>query len=146
MMQTLWRLPFEQDFCLNRNFFPVPVLIILMRFYMQHTNRVGLALRKLLICYFLLAAFSFTAAAQKDTTKRNIIGNILNRITGKDTVKPVTQPNRNPVNQPDRNITARDTVPVRVNPNIIDNNVIVAQLKYPDTLVIGAYTIVVEEY
>lgn len=101
------------------------------------------------------ASFLFTIISygQKDTAapKKNILNNILNRVLNpnKDTVKPKeTNPNKD-VN-PNRNvITAKDTVPkkdVIINPNIITNPNIIIQVRYPDTLNIGAYSIVVEEY
>lgn len=116
---------------------------------MQHTKPKllpQLLLRQSFL-FFLFILFSTMSVAQRDTVqpKRGVIPSILKRITTekKDTVKPVrTNPNQ-------KVITAKDTVPkrdIRVNPNVINNNDFVIQIKYPDTLDIGAYYIVVEAY
>lgn len=124
---------------------------------MQHTKRIPFVrlLMKPLCFFFLFLVYTRQAVAQKDTAqpKKNIVTNILNRIVNanKDTAKPVqTNPNKPVQTNPNRNvITAKDTVPKRdviINPNVIDNNNIIIQTRYPDTLDIGAYSIVVEAY
>jgi len=116
---------------------------------MQHTNHYFFfqLLKKPLCFLILFFVYTTQTVAQKDTAqpKKNVITNILNRITGgkKDTLKPVqTNPNRNVV-------TAKDTLPKRdviTNPNIFNDKNIIVQVRFPDTLEIGAYSIVVEEY
>lgn len=96
------------------------------------------------LLFFVISTFAF---AQRDTVqpKKGVLPSILKRLTTekKDTAKPVrTNPNQNV-------IVAKDTVPkrdIKINPNVIDNNNIIIQVKYPDTLDIGAYYIVVEAY
>ena len=103
--------------------------------------------------------FSYTAFSQEQDTvpvrKTNVINSIRNKIIigNKDTTpfqKPVQNLNfkNNPI--PEKNVvTAIDTVPKRnviINPNIINDKDILVPIKYPDTLDLGAYSIVVEEY
>ncbi|HWR34126.1 MAG TPA: hypothetical protein VN451_11385, partial [Chitinophagaceae bacterium] len=116
---------------------------------MQHTKTMLLprqVVRMILLipAFFLFAGISY---AQKDTAapKKNVLNNILNRVLNpnKDTVKPKeTNPNRD-IN-PNKDVNpSKDVI---VNPNVINNNNIAVQIRYPDTLNIGAYSIVVESY
>ncbi len=124
-------------------------------------------LLKLTCIFFALLVYSTNALSQKQDTvpvKRNsIVNKILNRVIGgnKDTVKPKDQPNANTNPNynnntiPDKNVVAnKDTVPqknvninrdLNINKDIL-NNKIGLLARYPDTLVIGSYNIVVEEY
>lgn len=116
---------------------------------------------RLLLLVPVIFLFTGVTYAQKDTAapKKNVLTNILNRVLNptKDTVKPKeTNPNKevSPSNNPNRVSDAnKDTVrpinpnikDVNVNPNVF-NNQIGIQIRYPDTLKIGAYSIVVESY
>ncbi|MGQ0739057.1 MAG: hypothetical protein ACT4OJ_08380 [Bacteroidota bacterium] len=134
---------------------------------MQHTKRISFSqlLLKLLCFFVFFFLCSMYAIAQKDTVppSKKVVTNILNRVTGgnKDTVpkRDVISPNRNVIAKdtmpkrdvinPNRKVvTAKDTVPKReiINPNVINNNNIAIRVSYPDTLIIGAYSIIVESY
>jgi hypothetical protein len=102
--------------------------------------------------FFVLLFYSANLFSQKTDTvpvKRNIVNDILTKVVNrnKDTVKPQQPTNNNTL--PNRNIVAnKDTVPqknVNINREIIDKGILF-QTRFPDTLVIGAYTIVVESY
>lgn len=96
---------------------------------------------KLMSIFTILITAATSAMAQRNDTipaKRNVVTNVLNRVTTttKDTAKPkATIPNRNI-------ISTKDTV----RPGIVVNDKIGILTKYPDTLNIGAYSIVVEAY
>ncbi len=123
---------------------------------------------KLLSVFIILMLYAANAVSQKKDTipaKRNVLNNVLNRIAGgnKDTIKPkqpTANPNTNPNTVPNTNpnknvITTRDTAirpkdvdinkDININKDILNNNFAILT-KYPDSLVIGAYTIVVEQY
>ncbi len=109
----------------------------------------GRLLKRISFFILLMTFAASVVAQQRDTVpvKRNVVNKVLNRIFNgnKDTIKPKEQPDTNP----NRNVISdKDTVPVK-NVSInrdIPNNRIGILIKYPDTLVIGAYSIVVEEY
>ncbi|MBL0337009.1 MAG: hypothetical protein IPP73_17275 [Chitinophagaceae bacterium] len=124
---------------------------------MPHTKKfmMNLSFCRIMVlsgCLLLNAISLF--AQQPDTAKpkRNVLNNILTRvITGnKDTVKPNTNPANNPNNNnPNKPVNNRDVIAqpnrdVIANPNIPDK--FAAINRFPDTLIIGAYTIVVESY
>ena len=114
-----------------------------------------------LVC--LLTLYAHTAISQRpDTTpvKRNVVGTILNRVltANKDTAKPgaiKTNPATNPNNNPGRPVDNPNTIPNRniavskdtLRPiDVIIGDKIGLLTRYPDTLVMGAYSIIVEEY
>lgn len=123
-------------------------------------------LLKLMFIFFVLLVYSANVFAQKQDTvpakKTNVLGNILNRVISgkKDTVKPQqpnnnTKPDNNDKTVPNRNVVSnKDTVPqknvdinkdVNINKDILNNRIGILT-RFPDTLVIGAYSIVVEAY
>ena len=115
---------------------------------MQHTKKLFIS-RPMLgrACLSIVSLFAAgVLCAQKDTTpvKKSVLDRINRVISGnKDTVKP-KDPNA------DRNvIPGKEINPNKeVTPNreIIDNNRIAILTRYPDTLNIGSYSIVVEAY
>ncbi len=101
--------------------------------------------------FFFLLLSAHVYAQKRDTLppgKNNVLNKILTNIITpkKDTVKPK---DNNPPANPNKEITP-NKVPannnVIVNPAVVNNNAIGLLNRFPDTLIMGSYLIVVENY